>query len=78
MSLTCSVFDYSCSLLFQLFLVLAICETCPASEDDIIIPVLLNLFDTRSSLLDLLKLLIEREVKSTRESPPYKHSIAPH
>ena len=28
---------------------------------------LLNLFDTRASLLALLKLLVEREVKTTRE-----------
>ncbi|KAH8118768.1 hypothetical protein DFH11DRAFT_1839273 [Phellopilus nigrolimitatus] len=47
-------------------LVLAICETCPPSEVDVIIPVLLNLFDSRASLLDLLKLLIEREVKTTQ------------
>lgn len=49
-----------------MILVLAICETCPPSEVDVIIPVLLNLFDSRASLLELLKLMIEREVKTTR------------
>lgn len=49
----------------QMILVVAICETCPPSEADVITPVLLNLFDTRASLLTLLKLLIEREVKTT-------------
>lgn len=50
-----------------MILVLSICETCPPGEVDVIIPVLLNLFDTRSSLLSLMKLLVEREVKTTRE-----------
>ena len=49
-----------------MILVLAICETCPPSEVDVITPVLLNLFDSRPSLLELLKLMIEREVKTTR------------
>ena len=46
-------------------LVLAICETCPPGEVDVIVPVILNLFDSRASLLALLKLLVEREVKTT-------------
>ncbi|KAI0065862.1 hypothetical protein BV25DRAFT_1988944 [Artomyces pyxidatus] len=46
-------------------LALAICETCPTSEVDIIIPVLLNIFDTRESLMNLMKTLIDREVQRT-------------
>ncbi|EIN11059.1 hypothetical protein PUNSTDRAFT_51619 [Punctularia strigosozonata HHB-11173 SS5] len=49
----------------NLVLALAICETCPASEVDIVIPVLFNLFDTRSSLMRLLKAMIDREVART-------------
>ena len=59
-----------------MILVLAICETCPANEVDVIIPVILNLFDTRTALLDLLKLLIEREVKTTCESLFLNHLTA--
>jgi len=44
---------------------LAICDTCPPGEIDIIIPVLFNLFDTRRSLIDLLKAVINREIAST-------------
>ena len=44
---------------------LAICETCPANEVDIIIPVLLNVFNTRESLMNLMKALIDREIAAT-------------
>ncbi|THH31919.1 hypothetical protein EUX98_g2275 [Antrodiella citrinella] len=43
-------------------LVLAICEVCPASEVNEIISVLLNVFDTRSSLMNLMKLMVDKEV----------------
>jgi hypothetical protein len=49
-------------LFLQLMLALAICETCPTTEVDFIVPVLLNLFDTRASLMSLLQVIIEREV----------------
>ncbi|TDL29911.1 hypothetical protein BD410DRAFT_780416, partial [Rickenella mellea] len=45
-------------------LALAICETCPPSDTDILIPVMLNLFDSRASLMSLLKLIIEKEVRT--------------
>ena len=64
----CVLFIYSLICVLkrsQMILVVAICETCPPSEADVITPVLLNLFDSRASLLALLKLLIEREVKTT-------------
>jgi hypothetical protein len=32
---------------------------------DLIIPVLFNIFDTRSSLMSLLKVMIDREVNNT-------------
>ena len=43
-------------------LAVAICETCPPDEADFIIPIMLNLFDARSSLLALLKMLVDREI----------------
>lgn len=43
-------------------LAVAICETCPTEEADFIVPIMLNLFDTRASLLALLKMLIDREI----------------
>ncbi|KAJ7055100.1 hypothetical protein C8F01DRAFT_470816 [Mycena amicta] len=49
----------------NMVLVMAICETCPQSEVEIMVSVMLNLFDTRSSLMALLKYMIEREVAST-------------
>ncbi len=62
------LYDAPAKYHFQMFLVVAIGETCPPSEADVITLVLLNLFDTRASLLTLLKLLIEREVKTTSKS----------
>jgi hypothetical protein len=44
---------------------MAICEICPAVEADVMISVLLNLFDTRTSLMTLLKLMIDREIAHT-------------
>ncbi|KZV91150.1 hypothetical protein EXIGLDRAFT_693968, partial [Exidia glandulosa HHB12029] len=41
---------------------LAVCEICPANEVDVIIPILLNVFDTRDSLLRLMRSAIDREV----------------
>ncbi|PVG03445.1 hypothetical protein CPB86DRAFT_723065 [Serendipita vermifera] len=52
----------------DMLLALAICETCPVSEIDVMLPVMVNIFDTRSSLLALLKALIDREV--TRSESP--------
>ncbi|KAI0340881.1 hypothetical protein BDW22DRAFT_1485833 [Trametopsis cervina] len=46
-------------------LALAICSVCPPSDVDQIINVLLNMFDTRSSLMALLKTMIDREIKET-------------
>lgn len=46
-------------------LAMTICDICPPSEVEIMISVLLNLFDTRASLMNLLKLMIEREVAQT-------------
>jgi hypothetical protein len=46
-------------------LVLAICETCPAGEVDGMISVLLNIFDTRESVLTLIKVMIDREIGRT-------------
>lgn len=48
-----------------MMLALAICETCPAGEVDNLISVMLNLFDTRSSLMTLLKNMIDLEVGRT-------------
>ncbi|KAF8872759.1 hypothetical protein BD779DRAFT_1679537 [Infundibulicybe gibba] len=48
-----------------LALAMTICEICPPSEVEMMISVLLNVFDTRSSLMALLKLMIEREVAHT-------------
>lgn len=49
-------------------LALAICEICPPSEADGMIAVLLNLFDTRSSLMSLLKTMIDLEISRTGRS----------
>ncbi|OJT09503.1 Neurofibromin [Trametes pubescens] len=46
-------------------LALAICEICPPIEVDSMNAVLLNLFDTRSSLMGLLKTMIDNEIQKT-------------
>ena len=50
-------------------LAVAICETCPPDEADFIIPIMLNLFDSRASLLALLKMLVDREISRAGEFP---------
>lgn len=50
---------------------MTMCEICPPSEVDTIIPVLLSIFETRESMLTLLKLMIEREVAQTGSPPPF-------
>lgn len=39
-------------------------EVCPFSEDDMMISVMLNIFDTRTSLTSFLKALIDLEIAS--------------
>ncbi|KAI1796034.1 hypothetical protein LXA43DRAFT_649826 [Ganoderma leucocontextum] len=46
-------------------LALAVCEICPPNEVDAMNAVLLNLFDTRSSLMNLLKTMIDLEIGKT-------------
>lgn len=46
-------------------LAVAICETCPTEDADFVIPIMLNLFDTRASILALLKMLVDREIAKT-------------
>ena len=48
-----------------MLLALAICDVCPSSEVDVIISVLMNLYDTRTSLVKLLKFMIDREIIQT-------------
>ncbi|PFH50162.1 hypothetical protein AMATHDRAFT_80979 [Amanita thiersii Skay4041] len=49
----------------DMILALTICEVCPPSEVEIMISVLLNIFDSRTSLMNLLKAMIEQEVSRT-------------
>ncbi|KAF7329572.1 Ras-GAP domain-containing protein [Mycena kentingensis (nom. inval.)] len=49
----------------NMVLVMAIAETCPQNEIDMMVSVMLNLFDTRTSLMSLLKYMIQREVEQT-------------
>ncbi|KAH8826519.1 hypothetical protein DL96DRAFT_1529897 [Flagelloscypha sp. PMI_526] len=49
----------------DLVLTLAICETCSPSEVELMISVLLSVFDTRTELMNLLKAMIDREVAQT-------------
>ncbi|KAJ6515229.1 hypothetical protein C8R45DRAFT_1049017 [Mycena sanguinolenta] len=51
--------------LAEMVLVMAICETCPPAEVEMMISVLLNLFDTRGTLMTLLKHMIDREIAHT-------------
>lgn len=46
-------------------LAITICEICPAQEVEMMISILLNILDTRASLLEFMKLVIEREVAQT-------------
>ncbi|KAF5334397.1 hypothetical protein D9611_013526 [Ephemerocybe angulata] len=52
----------------DMVLAMTMCEICPPSEVEAIIPVLLSVFDTRESMLALLKLMIEREISQTAET----------
>ncbi|TFK24729.1 hypothetical protein FA15DRAFT_406917 [Coprinopsis marcescibilis] len=49
----------------DMVLAITICEICPPSEVEMIISVLLNVFDSRNSLMALMKLMVEREVAQT-------------
>ena len=53
-------------------LALAVAETTPVNEVDIMLPVVINIFDTKSSLLALCKAVIDKEV--TR-SGKYTHDL---
>jgi hypothetical protein len=44
------------------FLALAVAETIPVNEVDVMLPVVINTFDTKSNLLALLKAVIDKEV----------------
>ncbi|KAF8806096.1 hypothetical protein BYT27DRAFT_7141632 [Phlegmacium glaucopus] len=49
----------------DMVLAITICEVCPPAEVELMISVLLNVFNSRESLLNLIKLMIEREVAQT-------------
>ncbi|KAG1755407.1 hypothetical protein EDB19DRAFT_1661084 [Suillus lakei] len=49
----------------DMVLAMVICECCPANEVDMMISVLMNIFDTRASLVALLKTMIDREITHT-------------
>ncbi|KAG8696350.1 Ras GTPase activating protein ira2 [Ceratobasidium sp. 394] len=49
----------------NIMIAMAMCNVCPAHEIENLIHVILNIFDTRKSLIRLLKALIEREVAQT-------------
>ncbi|KIJ20411.1 hypothetical protein PAXINDRAFT_166473 [Paxillus involutus ATCC 200175] len=49
----------------EMVLAMVICECCPANEVDMMISVLMNIFDTRASLVALLKTMIDREIAHT-------------
>ncbi|KAG9123617.1 Ras GTPase activating protein ira2 [Ceratobasidium sp. 392] len=52
----------------NIMIAMAMCNVCPAHEIENLIHVILNIFDTRKSLLRLMKALIEREVAQTSEN----------
>src|SRR6267154_4016481 len=49
-------------------LAMVICECCPPNEVDMMISALMNIFDTRASLVALLKTMIDREIAHTSKS----------
>ncbi|KAK2465915.1 hypothetical protein APHAL10511_001556 [Amanita phalloides] len=49
----------------NMVLALIICEVCPPAEVDIMISVLLNLFDNRASLVKLMAMMIDQEIERT-------------
>ncbi|KEP55513.1 RasGAP domain protein [Rhizoctonia solani 123E] len=49
----------------NIMIAMAMCNVCPSHEIDNLIHVILNIFDTRKSLLRLMKALIDREVAQT-------------
>ncbi|CCO27597.1 Neurofibromin AltName: Full=Neurofibromatosis-related protein NF-1 [Rhizoctonia solani AG-1 IB] len=49
----------------NIMIAMAMCNVCPSQEIDNLIHVILNIFDTRKTLLRLLKALIDREVAQT-------------
>jgi hypothetical protein len=49
-------------------LAIVICECFPANEVDMMISVLMEIFDTRASLITLLKMMIDREIAHTSGS----------
>ncbi|KAI6130277.1 hypothetical protein EDD16DRAFT_1541379 [Pisolithus croceorrhizus] len=49
----------------EMVLPMVICECCPPNEVDMMISVLMNIFDTRASLMTLLKTMIDREIAHT-------------
>lgn len=52
-------------------LAVIICEICPLNDIEIMISVLLNVFNTRGLLLALIKRMIEREVSRTGDINQY-------
>lgn len=59
-------------------LAMVICECCPAGEVDMMISVLMNIFDTRASLVALLKTMIDREIAHTGNISPYEICLNQH
>lgn len=48
-------------------LAMVICECCPPNEAELMVSVLMNIFDTRASLMALLKTMIDREIAHTSQ-----------